>query len=167
MTKIQVILGDISRCDTEAIVNAANKYLIPGTGVAAVISRGAGIRLFLKLITMGGCKTGEAKITKGYNLPAKYIIHTVGPIWHGGDKGEEDLLTSCYKNSLALAVKQNIKSISFPCIATGAHGFPAKKAAEIAVRTARTFIAENNSLELINFVCYSKADEAVYKEILK
>jgi O-acetyl-ADP-ribose deacetylase len=152
--KIEIVLGNITRQETEAIVNAANKTLLGGGGVDGAIHRAAGRELYEECKTLNGCETGDAKITKGYNLKAKYVIHTVGPVWNGGKYNEEAKLRNCYENSLSLAVENNIKSISFPAISTGVYGFPADRAVEIAVKTVLSFLEINPSIEKVVFVCF-------------
>jgi O-acetyl-ADP-ribose deacetylase (regulator of RNase III) len=161
-SNIQVVLGDITEEESEAIVNAANPTLLGGGGVDGAIHRKAGPELKEECRTLGGCQTGEAKITKGYRLKAKYVIHTVGPVWHGGKAGEEELLASCYRNSLELAQKYHLKSISFPAISTGAYGFPRKKAAEIAVREVKDFLKRSGIL--VRFVCFDEETARCYLE---
>jgi O-acetyl-ADP-ribose deacetylase len=152
--KIEIVLGNITRQETDAIVNAANKTLLGGGGVDGAIHRAAGRELYEECKTLNGCETGEAKITKGYNLNAKYVIHTVGPVWNGGKYDEEVKLKNCYENSLRLAIENNIKSISFPAISTGVYRFPAEKAVEIAVKTVINFLEFNSSIEKVVFVCF-------------
>jgi len=156
--RIEVILGDITKQRVDAIVNAANTTLLGGGGVDGAIHRPAGPKLLEECRTLGGCPTGEARITKGYNLPAKYVIHTVGPVWQGGKRGEDDSLASCYRNSLALAVRQGAKTIAFPCVSTGAYGFPYERAAEIALAEVRRFLEAHASPEKVMFVCFLKRD---------
>lgn len=164
LSKIKLIKGDITKIKSEAIVNAANKTLLGGGGVDGAIHKVAGPKLSEECKRLGGCKTGEAKITKGYNLPAKYVVHTVGPIWKGGKEGEKTKLASCYQNSLALAVKNKIKSIAFPSLSTGAYGFPIEKAAPIALRETKKFLQGNDSIEEIIFVLFSDKDFKIYKD---
>lgn len=156
MQKLIIIEGDITTVEVDAIVNAANKTLLGGGGVDGAIHKAAGPKLRDECKSLGGCETGEAKITKGYNLPAKYIIHTVGPVWKAGDEGEDDLLALCYKNSLKLAVDNNIKIIAFPSISTGAYGFPVNRAARIAVNEINNFLEadEDNNISKVFIVCF-------------
>ncbi len=154
--RIRVIQGDIVKLEVDAIVNAANSTLLGGGGVDGAIHRAAGPGLLEECRILKGCPTGEAKITKGYLLPARWVIHTVGPVWHGGQKGEDDLLASCYRKSLELAREYAVKTIAFPAISTGAYGFPSERAAGIAVSEIRTFIQENELPEKIFLVCFNK-----------
>ncbi|MGI6750429.1 MAG: O-acetyl-ADP-ribose deacetylase [Atribacter sp.] len=162
---IQVVIGDITEETTDAIVNAANSTLLGGGGVDGAIHRKAGPKLKEECRTLGGCPTGEAKITKGYQLKAKYVIHTVGPVWKGGNVQEDELLASCYKNSLQIAQNYGIQSISFPAISTGVYGFPKKRAAEIAVKEVKKFLKEHPLL--VRFVCFDQETAQVYLEVLK
>jgi len=166
MAKIELIQDDITTLEVDAIVNAANKSLLGGGGVDGAIHRAAGRDLLEECKTLNGCETGEAKITKGYHLPAKYVIHTVGPVWHGGNKKESDLLANCYENSLKLALDNHIKTIAFPNISTGVYGFPKDKAAKIAVKTVSDFLKQNNSIEKVYFVCFDNENYTIYKNIL-
>jgi len=163
--KITVIQGDITKLEVDAIVNAANSSLLGGGGVDGAIHRAAGKELLSECRLLGGCKTGEAKITKGYMLPAKYVIHTVGPVWNGGMRNEAELLRNCYLNSLQLAVEHNVKTIAFPCISTGIYGFPKEPAAEIAVETVNTFELDGDIAEVV-FVCFDSESYQIYSGIL-
>jgi O-acetyl-ADP-ribose deacetylase (regulator of RNase III) len=167
MAKIEVIHDDITKLEVDAIVNAANKSLLGGGGVDGAIHRAAGSELLEECKTLNGCETGEAKITKGYRLPARFVIHTVGPVWHGGQSNESELLANCYKNSLKLALKNNIKTIAFPNISTGVYGFPKDKAAEIAIKAVTGFLNQNNKIEKVYFVCFDNENYSLYQELLK
>jgi O-acetyl-ADP-ribose deacetylase (regulator of RNase III) len=166
-TRITLTRGDITGESVDAIVNAANQSLLGGGGVDGAIHRAAGPELLAECRTLGGCPTGEARFTKGYKLPARYVIHTVGPVWHGGDQGESELLASCYRNSLQLAVENGVRTVAFPSISTGAYGYPIRQAAAIAINTVQTWMMEDLSLEEVRFVCFSDADYLVYRETLQ
>lgn len=154
--KIKVVEGDITQLKVDAIVNAANTTLLGGGGVDGAIHRAAGPKLLEECKTLGGCQTGEAKITKGYNLPANFVIHTVGPVWNGGKRNEDKLLANCYKNSLALAMKHNIETIAFPSISTGVYRFPVERACKIATCQVKKFLENDKTIEKVIFVCFNK-----------
>jgi O-acetyl-ADP-ribose deacetylase len=166
MPKLSLVLGDITLQRVDAIVNAANTTLLGGGGVDGAIHRAAGPALLRECRSLGGCETGEAKITRGYDLPAKYVVHAVGPIWRGGQTGEEELLRNCYRNSLILAEQRGVKSIAFPSISTGAYRFPIRRAAEIATSTVSAYLDGSTDIEEVIFVCFSQSDYEVYKSTL-
>lgn len=160
--RIEVVEGDITTLKVDAIVNAANSALLGGGGVDGAIHRAAGPGLYEECRTLGGCPTGEARITGGYDLPARHVIHTVGPVWNGGGYGEDDLLASCYRNSLRLAVENGIRTIAFPAISTGVYRFPMDRAAAMAVREVRRFLRDNPTVEKVIFVCFGSAARDAY-----
>ena len=165
--RVEVIAADITTLDRDAIVNAANSSLLGGGGVDGAIHRAAGPDLLAECRALGGCPTGEARITRGYALPARHVIHTVGPVWHGGGQGEAELLASCYRNALALAQAHGIRSIAFPAISAGVYGYPLDQAAAIAVREVRAFLArEPEALDLVSLVCFGDKAFATYSRAL-
>ncbi|MEI3102607.1 MAG: O-acetyl-ADP-ribose deacetylase [Oscillospiraceae bacterium] len=166
MGKIQIILGDITKQDSDAIVNAANCSLLGGGGVDGAIHRAAGPELLAECRTLNGCETGKAKITKGYRLPAKYVIHTPGPVWHGGSHGEAELLASCYRSCLELAREYGCKSVDFPSISTGVYRFPLDKAADIAIGTIADFLKTAPEIERVRMVCFDEGTKAHYDRAL-
>jgi O-acetyl-ADP-ribose deacetylase (regulator of RNase III) len=167
MTKIEVIRSDITTMVVDAIVNAANAKLLGGGGVDGAIHMAAGEELFDACQRLGGCRVGDAKITRGYNLPAKFIIHTVGPVWAGGMSGESQLLASCYRRSLDIAVEQKLTSVAFPSISTGVYRYPIQNAAKVAISTVTRFIQRPCSLHRVIFCCYSEEDHKIYVELME
>ena len=162
--RLSVIQDDITRQYVDAIVNAANNSLLGGGGVDGAIHRAAGPELLAECRGLHGCKTGEAKITKGYRLPAKWVIHTAGPVWQRGNNNEDQLLASCYRNSLKLAVLNEVKTIAFPSISTGVYRFPIERAAEIAINEIQTFLAADDSIEKVIMVCFDETTFRYYRE---
>jgi O-acetyl-ADP-ribose deacetylase len=165
--RLEVVEGDITKQVVDAIVNAANTTLLGGGGVDGAIHRAAGPELLEECRKLGGCATGQAKITKGYRLPAKWVIHTVGPVWRDGRHGEEDLLASCYRSCFALATEHRIRTIAFPSISTGAYGFPMERAAQIAVREAKRFLGGNATVERVVLVCFGPSAYATHASAVK
>ena len=165
--RIELVESDITTLKVEGIVNAANNYLLGGGGVDGAIHRTAGPGLLEECRKLNGCATGDAKITRGYNLPAQYVIHTVGPVWQGGDAGEDDLLASCYQKSFQFAREYNLQSIAFPAISTGVYGFPKQRAAHIVIKETLKELAENKELRRVLFTCFNKETRTAYEEALQ
>jgi O-acetyl-ADP-ribose deacetylase len=165
-SKIDIVRGDITKLDVDAIVNAANTTLLGGGGVDGAIHRAAGAELLAECRTLGGCRPGEAKITRGYHLPTRFVIHTVGPVWRGGKHHEPEILANCYRNSLQLAVENEIKTIAFPAISCGAFGYPIPEAAQVAFKTARDFLATDDSIDKVTFVLSGEDIYEAYRQLL-
>lgn len=165
--RIEVVQGDLTQQRVDAIVNAADNSLLGGGGVDGAIHRAAGPQLLEECRTLGGCETGQAKITRGYNLPARWVIHTVGPVWQGGNHGEDDLLASCYRSCFALAEQYGMKTIALPAVSAGAYGFPIERATGIALAEARRFLEGNTSLEKVIFVCFGDRARRTYLAALQ
>lgn len=166
MGQIELVKGDITRTTVDAIVNAANSTLLGGGGVDGAIHRAAGPELLEECRTLNGCETGQAKLTKGYRLPSKYVIHTVGPVWHGGSQNEETLLADCYRNSLRIAEEKKLASIAFPNISTGIYGYPKNLAAKIAVSTVKDFLSNSQYIEKVLFVAFDEENYTLYHVLL-
>lgn len=167
MPNIEIILGDITRQSVDAIVNAANCSLLGGGGVDGAIHRAAGPELLAECRTLHGCETGKAKITRGYRLPAKYVIHTPGPVWHGGGYGEAELLASCYRSCLELAAENGCETVDFPSISTGVYHFPLEKAAEIAIGTIAAYLREHPEIRRVRMVCFDTRTKDFYDRALE
>jgi O-acetyl-ADP-ribose deacetylase len=167
MNRIDAVEGDIAEQKVDAIVNAANSTLLGGGGVDGAIHRAAGPELLEECRALNGCPTGEARITQGYNLPAKWVIHTVGPVWRGGHSGEAELLGNCYRNSLLLAEQHGIRTVAFPSISTGVYRFPLDQAARIAIAEVRNFLEKNRTIEKVTFVCFGRDALATYIGLLE
>ncbi len=163
MERIEISLGDITALEADAIVNAANESLLGGGGVDGAIHRAAGPKLLDECRTLNGCETGSAKITGGYDLPAKFVIHAVGPVWHGGERGEDELLAGCYRTALSLAVENGVRSIAFPAISCGVYRFPLERAVEIALREVFAHLAANALPERVIFCCFSREIQDAYR----
>ncbi len=165
-TRIEIELADITKLEIDGIVNAANTTLLGGGGVDGAIHRAAGPELLAECRTVGGCEPGEAKITRGYRLPARFVIHTVGPVWHGGKRGESETLANCYRNSLQIAVENGIKTIAFPAISCGAYGYPIEEAAQVAVKTTRESLANDRRIKKVIFALFSEDLYEAYRRLL-
>lgn len=167
MSRIEIIQGDITKQASDAIVNAANTTLLGGGGVDGAIHRAAGPELLAECRTLHGCRTGEAKITRGYRLPAKFVIHTPGPVWHGGGRGEAELLASCYRSCLELAAEHGCRTVDFPSISTGVYHFPLDKAAGIAIGTIAAFLSTHPEIERVRMVCFDARTKGFYDAALR
>lgn len=165
--RIEIVQGDITKQAVDAIVNAANCSLLGGGGVDGAIHRAAGPDLLKECRTLNGCNTGEAKITKGYKLPAKFVIHTPGPVWHGGNRNEPELLKSCYRSCLVLASENGCRTVDFPSISTGVYHFPLEKASEIAIRTIAEYLFEHPEIERVRMVCFDERTKGCYEKALE
>ena len=165
--RIEIVEGNITRQTVDAIVNAANNSLLGGGGVDGAIHRAAGPELLEECRKLNGCPTGQARMTLAYRLPAKYVIHTVGPIWKGGHQGEDELLASCYRSSLTAAVQHDVKTIAFPAISTGAYGFPLERATRIAIQEVKRFLDTHASVRKVTFVCFGKATYDTYTRVAR
>jgi O-acetyl-ADP-ribose deacetylase len=164
--KIEIVRGDITTLDVDAIVNAANSTLLGGGGVDGAIHRAAGPELLAECRTLGGCQPGEAKLTRGYRLPARFVIHTVGPVWSGGNRGESQILENCYRNSLQLAVENGIKTIAFPAISCGAYRYPIRQAAQIALEMTKDFLGAHDKIDKVFFVLWIEGIYDAYRRLL-
>ncbi|MBP7830330.1 MAG: O-acetyl-ADP-ribose deacetylase [Kiritimatiellae bacterium] len=162
--RIEIVQGDITRQSVDAIVNAANPSLLGGGGVDGAIHRAAGPELLEECRRLGGCPTGEARLTRGYGLPARFVIHTPGPVWSGGHHGEPELLAACYTNSLALASRHGLRTVAFPCISTGMYGYPIRSAAEVALSTVTDYLRDHAEIERVVHVCFSAGDLELYRQ---
>jgi O-acetyl-ADP-ribose deacetylase (regulator of RNase III) len=167
VTRIEVVEGDITRMEVDAVVNAANSSLLGGGGVDGAIHRAAGGGLLEECRGLGGCPTGDSRLTGGHDLPARFVIHTVGPVWRGGDAGEPEALASCYRSSLELAVRNGVRTIAYPAISCGAYGFPVERAARIAVREVRAFLADHEQIERVFLVCFGREVVEAYGRALE
>jgi O-acetyl-ADP-ribose deacetylase (regulator of RNase III) len=163
---LEAVRGDITLEETDAIVNAANASLLGGGGVDGAIHRAAGPELLAACRALGGCPTGEARVTAGYGLRSRHVIHAVGPVWHGGGEGEEALLAACYRSALVIAEARGLRSVAFPSISTGVYGYPIERAAPVAVGTVRDALVTAHRVELVRFVCFSAADLVAYERVL-
>ena len=166
MDRFSIVTGDITHSDADAIVNAANTTLLGGSGVDGAIHRAAGPELLAECRTLGGCETGQAKLTRGYNLKARYVIHTPGPIWHGGHQNEAALLASCYRSCLTLAVENGCKTVDFPSISTGVYHFPLEKASVIAINTIADFLKQHPEIEQVRMVCFDEKTKKHYDKAI-